>query len=96
MTGVDGQSRASDDSLDCPLQVRYEQKVAKDDRVAGENNLRFTPAIFLHNGQIHGSFTFKRLIKEQICGKLICLKGGVKQSKVKSAMKWWSKSISFV
>ena len=62
VTGVDGQSRASDEAVERPLQVRYDQKMAKYGRVAEQNNLRFVPAVFSHTGQIHGEF--KALVKE--------------------------------
>ena len=35
VTGVDGQSRTSDEAVDRPLQARYDQKMAKYGRVAG-------------------------------------------------------------
>ena len=63
VTGVDGQSRTSDEATEWSLQVRYDQKIAKYGRVAEQNNLRFIPAVFSHNGQIHGEF--KTLVKEQ-------------------------------
>ena len=37
VTGVDGQSRASDEAVERPLQVRYDQKMAKYGRVAEQN-----------------------------------------------------------
>ena len=46
VTGVDGQSRASDEAAERPLQVRYDQKMTKYDHVAEQNNLRFIPAFF--------------------------------------------------
>ena len=45
VTGIDGQSRTSDEALDRPMQVRYEQKMAKYGHVAEQNNLRFIPAV---------------------------------------------------
>ena len=45
-TGVDGQSRASVEATERPLQTRYGQKMAKRGRVAEQNSLRFTPAVF--------------------------------------------------
>ena len=36
-----------------PLQVRYDQKMAKYGQVAEQNDLRFIPAVFSHTGQIH-------------------------------------------
>ena len=55
-TGVDGQSRASDEATERRLQIRYDQKMAKYGRVVEQNNLRFIPAVFSHTGQIHGEF----------------------------------------
>lgn len=52
------------------------------------------PAVFSHTGQIHESI--KRVITEQIRYKLILLEGEAKQSKIKSAIKWWSKCVSLV
>ena len=56
MTGVDGQSKTSDEAAERPLQVRYDQKMTKYGRVTERNNLRFIPAVFSHDGQIHGDF----------------------------------------
>ena len=86
------QSRTSDEAVDRPLQVRYEQKMAKYGAIAEQNNLRFVPAIVSHTGQIHAEF--KALIKEQIRQKLICFEGEAKSSKVRSGMNWWSRCIS--
>ena len=72
MTGVDGQAKTSDEATERPLQVRYDQKMAKYGRVAEQSNLRFVPAIFSHTGQIHDEY--KALVKEQIRHKLIFLK----------------------
>ena len=86
LTGVDGQSRTSDEAVERPLQVRYDQKMAKYGQVAGQNDLRLIPAIFSHTGQIHE--VFKAFVKEQIRAKLEYFEGPVKSSKVKSHMKW--------
>ena len=67
MTGVDGQSRASDGAAERPLQVRYDQKMAKYGRVAEQNNLRLTPAVFSHTGQVHGEFKFLLKSKVDTC-----------------------------
>ena len=48
VTGVDGQSRTSDEAVEPPLQVRYDQKVSKYIRVAEQNSLRFIPGVFSH------------------------------------------------
>ena len=47
VTGVDDQSRTSDEAVDRPLQARYDKKMAKYGRVADQNSLRFIPAVFL-------------------------------------------------
>ena len=92
VTGVDGQSKASDEAAERPLQVRYDQKMAKYSRVAEQNNLRFIPAVFSHIGQIYGEL--KALVKEQIRHKLIAFEREATSSKIRSVMKWWSKYIS--
>jgi len=89
VTGIDGQSRTSDDFPDRPLQVRHEQKKAKYGPTADRNNLQFVPAIFSHTGQIHAPF--KSFVMEQIRHKLITFEG-----KAKSSMKWWTKCISMI
>ena len=53
---VDGQSRASDEASDRPLQVRHEQKISKYGLLAGQNNKTFTPAVLSNTGQTHGEF----------------------------------------
>ena len=92
VTGVNGQSRTSDEATDRPLQTRYDQKMAKYGRVAEQCNLRFVPAVFSHTGQIHG--VFKAFVKEQITQKLVAFEGDPKPSKINSIMKWWSRCIS--
>ena len=56
LTGIDGQSRTSDEAVERPLQVRYDQKIAKYGQVAERNDLRFIPVFFSHTGQIHEVF----------------------------------------
>ena len=92
VTGVDGQSRTSDEAVERPSQVRYDQKMIKYGRVAEQNNLRFIPAVFSHAGQIHAEF--KALVREQIRHKLIDSEGEPKSSKIRAGMKWWSRCIS--
>ncbi len=46
VTGIEGQSRTSDDLPDRPLRIRHEQKVAKYTRIAERNGLQFAPAVF--------------------------------------------------
>ena len=82
MTGIDGQSRASDDASGRLMQDRDEQKMSKYGRIAEQNNIRFIPAIISHTGQIHGEF--KRLVKEQIRHKLISFEHKAKQRSQKS------------
>ena len=86
-----GQSRTSDEAVERPLQVRYDQKMAKYGQVAAQKELRLIPAVFSHTGQIHEEF--KTFAKEQIRAKF---EGQVKSSKVKSHMHWWVKCISAV
>ena len=51
---MDGQSRsASDEAVERPLQVRFDQKMAKYGQVAAQKELRLIPAVFSHTGQIH-------------------------------------------
>ena len=73
-----GQSRTSDEAVDRPLQVRYDQKMVKYGRIAEQNSFTFIPAVFSHKGQIHGEF--ERLIKEQIRQKLTHFEGAAKKS----------------
>ena len=40
---MDGQSRTSDEAVERPLQVRYDQKIAKYGQVAKQNELRLIP-----------------------------------------------------
>ena len=51
VTGVDGQSRTCDEAVDRPLQVRFDQKIAKYGRIAEQNNLTFIPAVLLYKKQ---------------------------------------------
>ena len=92
LTGVDGQSRTSDEAVERPLQARHDQKMAKYEQVAHQNSLRLTPATFSHTGQIHEAL--KIFVKEQIRAKSEYFEGPVKSSKVKSYMNWWVKCIS--
>ena len=94
VTGVNGQSRTSDEATDRPLQTRYDQKMAKYGRVAEQCNLRFIPAVFSHAGQIHAEY--KALVGEQIRHKLIDSEGEPKSSKIRAGMKWWSRCISML
>ena len=94
VTGVNGQSRTTDEATERPLQTRFDQKMAKYGRVAEQNNLRVIPAVFSHAGQVHGAF--KAFVKEQIKQKLVAFEGDPKPSKARSMMKWWSKCISVV
>ena len=76
-----GQSRTSDEATERPLQIRYDQKMAKYGRVAEQSNLRFVPAVFSHTGQIHGEFKTFVKVKEQIKQKLVAFEGDAKASK---------------
>ena len=77
-----------------PLNVRYDQKMAKYHRLADQSGFHFVPAVFSHTGQFHKSI--KRLIAEPIRNKLAFSEGVVKQSRVRSTMRWWTKCISMV
>ena len=68
--------------------------MAKYHRLADQSGFHFVPAVFSHTGQIHKSI--KRLIAEQIRNKLAFSEGVVKQSRVRSTMRWWTKCISMV
>merc|ERR1711871_1284686 len=92
LTGIDGQSRTSDEAVERPLQVRCDQKMAKYGQVAKRDGLRFIPAVFSHTCQIHEAF--KMFVKEQIRYKLEAFEGDVKRSKVRFYMNWWVKCIS--
>ena len=94
VSGIDGQSRTSDEHTDRPLQVRHEQKKAKYGPIADRHNLQFVPAVFSHTGQIHAPF--KSFVMEQIRHKLIAFEGKAKVSRIKAVMKWWTKCISMV
>ena len=76
LTGIDGQSWTSDEAVERPLQVRYDQKMAKYGQVAERDNLRFIPAIFSHTGQIHE--VFNTFVKDQIRHKLRAFEGEAK------------------
>ena len=52
VTGIDGQSRPTEDFPTRHLQVRYDQKMAKYGYTAEQNRFQFIPAIFSHTGQI--------------------------------------------
>ena len=93
-TGVDGQSRPTEDFPNRRLQVRYDQKMAKRGYIAEQSRLQLTPAIFSHAGQTHDAF--KGSLMEQTRHKLIAFEGQAKPSKAKSVMKWWSRCISMV
>ena len=68
--------------------------MAKYHRLADQSGFHFVPAVFSHTGQIHKSI--KRLIAEQIRNKPVFSEGVVKQSRVRSTMRWWAKCISMV
>ena len=94
VTVIDGQSRTSDDVADRPFNVRHDQKMAKYHRLADQSGFHFVPAVFSHISQIHKSI--ERLIAEQIRNMLAFSEGVVKQSRVRSTMRWWTKCISMV
>ena len=63
-------------------------------RLADQSGFHFVPVAFSHTGQIHKSI--ERLIAEQIRNKLAFFEGVVKQSRVRSTMRWWTKRISMI
>ena len=94
VTGLDGQSRPTEDHPNRHLQARYDQKMAKYGYIAEQNRLQLIPAIFSHTGQIHDAF--KDFLREQIRYKIVAFEGYAKSSNISSTMKWWSKCISMV
>ena len=92
ITGIDGQSRTSDEHTDRPLQVRHEQR-----------RLNMAPSqIDIICNSYHrlliqdNSRPFKSFVMEQIRHKLIAFEGKAKVSRIKVVMKWWTKCISMV
>ena len=72
MTGLDGQSRPTEDHPNRHLQARYDQKMAKYGYIAEQNRFQLIliPAIFSHTGgQIHDAF--KDFLREQIRYKIV-------------------------
>ena len=94
VTGLDGQSRPTEDHPNRHLQARYDQKMAKYGYIAEQNRFQLIPAIFSHTGQIHDAF--KDFLREQIRYKIVAFEGYAKSSNISSTMKWWSKCISMV
>ena len=94
ITGIDGQSRPTEESPDRHLQVRYDQKIAKYGHLADRSGFQLIPAVFSHTGQIHT--VFKDFIREQIRQKFVDFENQAKPSKINSVFKWWSKCISMV
>ena len=92
ITGIDGQSRPTEESPDRHLQVRYDQKIAKYGDIANASGFQLIPAVFSHTGQIHT--VFKDFIREQIRQKFVHFENQAKPSKINSVVKWWSKCIS--
>ena len=48
ITGIDGQSRPTEEFPDRHLQARYDQKMAKYGRLAEQSGFQFVPAVFSH------------------------------------------------
>jgi len=86
ITGIDGQSRPTEESPDRHLQVHHDQKIAKYGHLAEQSGFQLIPAVFFHTGQIHTAF--KDLIREQIRQKIIVFEGQPKPSKINSVIKW--------
>ena len=49
ITGIDGQSRPTEESPDRHLQVRYDQKIAKYGHLADRSGFQLIPAVFSHS-----------------------------------------------
>ena len=94
ITGIDGQSRPTEEFPDRHLRARYDQKIAKYGHLADRSGFQLIPAVFSHTGQIHTAF--KDFIREQIRQKIVAFESQAKSSKIKSVLKWWSKCISMV
>ena len=56
LTGIDGQSRPTEEFPDRRLQARYDQKKAKYGRLVDQSGIQFIPAVFSHTGQIRAAF----------------------------------------
>ena len=82
VTGVTGRNRCSDEDVDQPLRIRFNQKKAKYDHIAGANGLTFIPAIFSHTGQIHD--TIKGWMFNQIKMKMELYDPQVQSGKIQS------------
>jgi len=94
ITGVVGRSRCSDEDVDQPMRIRFNQKKAKYDHIARANGLTFIPAIFSHTGQIHD--TIKGWIFNQIKMKMELHDPQVQSDKIKSVMRYWTGLLSAV
>ena len=94
VTGVTGRSRCSDEDVDQPLRIRFNQKKAKYDHIARTNGLTFIPAIFSHTGQIHD--TIKGWMFNQIKLKMELDDPQVQSGKIKSIMRYWTRQLSAV
>ena len=84
-TGLDGQSRPTEDHPNRRLQARYDQKMAKCGYVAEQSRLQLTPAISSHAGQARDAF--KDFLREQTRYKIVAFEGYAKSSHVSSTMK---------
>ena len=85
MTGLDGQSKPTEDHPNRHLQARYDQKMAKYGYIAEQNRFQLIPAIFSHTGQTHDAF--KDFLREQIRYKIVAFEGYAKSSNISSSMK---------
>ena len=61
LTGVDGQSRTSDKAVERPLQVRYDQKMAKYGQVAAQKG-----NITIHSRSVTGGSTASQFLRTVI------------------------------
>ena len=94
VTGVTGRSRCSDEDVDQPMRIRFNQKKNKYEHIARANGLTFIPAIFTHTGQIHD--TIKGWMFKQIKMKMEFYDPQVQSSKIQSVMRYWTGQLSAV
>ena len=80
VTGLDGQSRPTEDHPNRHLQARYDQKMAKYGYITEQNRFQLIPAIFSHTRQIHDAF--KDFLREQIRYKILAFEGYAKSSNI--------------
>ena len=94
ITGVNGQTRHSDQDTDQPLRLRFNQKKAKYGQIAQDNGLSFIPAFFSHTGQIHQAIM--DLMFNQIKLKLELADPQVQSDKIQGTLRFWVRQLTSV